>query len=74
MGHLRPELEGQGCRHERHGGKLTHINYAFGNVGADGKCFEVNQPGAGDAFADYQKRFYAADERSMASPTRSTSR
>lgn len=42
-------------------GKLTHINYAFGNVGADGKCFEVNQAGVGDAWADYQKGFKASE-------------
>ena len=35
--------------------KLTHINYAFGNVSADGRCFEVNAPGLGDAWADYQR-------------------
>jgi chitinase len=41
--------------------KLTHINYAFANVGADGKCFEANQTGVGDAWADYQKRFKASE-------------
>lgn len=40
--------------------KLTHINYAFGNVSAEGRCFEVNQLGQGDAYADYQKSFDAA--------------
>ncbi len=35
--------------------KLTHINYAFGNVNAEGKCFEVNAAGQGDAWADYQR-------------------
>ncbi|GGM59728.1 chitinase [Longimycelium tulufanense] len=39
--------------------KLTHINYAFGNVSADGRCFEANQQGVGDAWADYQRRFSA---------------
>ncbi|HEX2499362.1 MAG TPA: glycoside hydrolase family 18 protein [Actinomycetes bacterium] len=39
--------------------KLTHINYAFGNVSADGRCFEANIPGQGDAWADYQTRFSA---------------
>jgi len=39
--------------------KLTHINYAFGNVSADGRCFEANIPGQGDAWADYQTRFGA---------------
>jgi chitinase len=41
--------------------KLTHINYAFGNVSEDGRCFEANQAGVGDAWADYQTRFSAAD-------------
>lgn len=41
--------------------KLTHINYAFGNVGSDGRCFEANQTGVGDAWADYQRRFTAAE-------------
>nr|WSX48314.1 glycoside hydrolase family 18 protein [Streptomyces sp. NBC_00974] len=34
-------------------GKLTHINYAFGNISADGKCFTGNIPGEADAWADY---------------------
>ncbi|MCX5402836.1 glycoside hydrolase family 18 protein [Streptomyces sp. NBC_00335] len=33
--------------------KLTHINYAFGNISADGKCFTGNVPGEADAWADY---------------------
>jgi chitinase len=41
--------------------KLTHINYAFANVGADGKCFEANQAGQGDAWADYQRPAPAAE-------------
>jgi chitinase len=41
--------------------KLTHINYAFGNVGADGRCFEANEAGVGDAWADYQKGFKAGE-------------
>ncbi len=41
--------------------KLTHINYAFGNVSEAGRCFEANQLGQGDAWADYQTRFSAAD-------------
>ena len=40
--------------------KLTTINYAFGNVNAQGRCFMVNQAGQGDAYADYQKGFDAA--------------
>src|SRR5262245_34169583 len=35
--------------------RLTHINYAFANVNADGLCFEANAPGEGDAWADYQR-------------------
>ena len=41
--------------------KLTHINYAFGNVNEAGRCFEANQLGQGDAWADYQTRFAATD-------------
>jgi chitinase len=41
--------------------KLTHINYAFGNVNDQGRCFEANQAGVGDAWADYQTRFAAGD-------------
>ncbi len=32
VGHLRPQLPGEGHRSQRFGGYLTHINYAFGNV------------------------------------------
>ncbi|MER7076955.1 chitinase [Saccharopolyspora kobensis] len=39
--------------------KLTHINYAFGNLNTAGQCFQVNQTGEGDAWADYQRRFTA---------------
>jgi chitinase len=35
--------------------RLTHINYAFGNVSEDGRCFIDNIPGEGDAWADYQR-------------------
>ncbi|MBV1854825.1 glycoside hydrolase family 18 protein [Catellatospora tritici] len=41
--------------------KLTHINYAFANIGADGRCFEANEAGVGDAWADYQKRFKSGE-------------
>ncbi|GAA1771284.1 hypothetical protein GCM10009834_31950 [Streptomonospora arabica] len=41
--------------------KLTHVNYAFGNVSADGQCFMANQPGEGDAYADYGRSFGAAE-------------
>ncbi|GAA4906522.1 chitinase [Stackebrandtia albiflava] len=40
---------------------LTHINYAFGNVNQQGRCFMANQTGVGDAWADYQRRFTAAE-------------
>ena len=41
--------------------KLTHVNYAFGNVNAAGNCFEVNEAGQGDAWADYQRPATADD-------------
>ena len=41
--------------------KLTHLNYAFGNVNAQSRCFEANAAGVGDAWADYQTRFDAAN-------------
>ena len=34
--------------------RLSHVNYAFANVNAEGRCFEVNAAGVGDAWADYQ--------------------
>ncbi|MDX3540189.1 glycoside hydrolase family 18 protein [Streptomyces sp. MB09-01] len=34
-------------------GKLTHINYAFGNVSPQGTCFTGNVSGEADAWADY---------------------
>ncbi|HET6212122.1 MAG TPA: glycoside hydrolase family 18 protein, partial [Micromonosporaceae bacterium] len=40
--------------------KLTQINYAFGNINDQGRCFEANQLGVGDAWADYQRRFDAS--------------
>jgi chitinase len=40
--------------------KLTHVNYAFGNVGPDGKCFIGNVPGEADAWADYVRPLDAA--------------
>ncbi|MFE7564243.1 glycoside hydrolase family 18 protein [Kitasatospora sp. NPDC057500] len=42
-------------------GRLTVINYAFGNVSAEGTCFESNEPGQGDAWNDYQRAFSAAE-------------
>jgi chitinase len=41
--------------------RLTHINYAFGNVSEDGRCFIRNEPGVGDAFADFQRIYPAAE-------------
>lgn len=40
--------------------KLSHINYAFGNVSAEGKCFTGNVPGEADAWADYVRPLDAA--------------
>ncbi|MGW6565414.1 glycoside hydrolase family 18 protein [Streptomyces sp. NPDC054975] len=40
--------------------KLSHINYAFGNVSPDGKCFTGNVPGEADAWADYVRPLDAA--------------
>ncbi|MER6613848.1 glycoside hydrolase family 18 protein [Streptomyces xantholiticus] len=40
--------------------KLTHINYAFGNVNAEGRCFTGNVPGEADAWADYARPLSAA--------------
>jgi chitinase len=41
--------------------RLSHVNYAFANVNQEGRCFEANQPGEGDAWADYQRPFGAAE-------------
>ncbi|MBD0671149.1 glycoside hydrolase family 18 protein [Streptomyces sp. CBMA156] len=41
--------------------KLTVINYAFGNVSAEGTCFESNEAGQSDARNDYQRSFSAAE-------------
>ena len=41
--------------------RLTHINYAFGNVSSDGKCFTGNIPGEADAWADYARPLDAAN-------------
>ncbi len=35
--------------------RMTVLNYAFGNVSENARCFEVNQAGQGDAWADYQR-------------------
>jgi chitinase len=43
--------------------RLTHINYAFANVGPDGKCFEslTAPPGQSDPWADYEHTTDAAN-------------
>ena len=64
VGHLRPRLHGQErSTPSARPPELTHINYAFANVGADGRCFQANALGQGDAYADYQKSFDAASSR-----------
>lgn len=35
--------------------RLTHVNYAFGNVSPDDRCYVDGGPGEGDAWADYQR-------------------
>ncbi|WP_433534095.1 glycoside hydrolase family 18 protein [Micromonospora sp. CA-249363] len=35
--------------------RLTHVNYAFGNISEDGRCYVDGGPGEGDAWADYQR-------------------
>lgn len=42
--------------------KLTHINYAFGNIkDGDLTCYIETRAGYGDGYADYQKGFSAAE-------------
>ncbi|MFE6846631.1 glycoside hydrolase family 18 protein [Streptomyces sp. NPDC057686] len=41
-------------------GRLTHINYAFGNISAEGQCLSGNVPGEADAWADYVRPLDAA--------------
>jgi chitinase len=42
--------------------KMTVVNYAFGNINAQNlQCFEVNQAGQGDAWADYQRPVGASE-------------
>lgn len=40
--------------------QLTHVNYAFANLDGSGQCFQGNIRGEADAWADYQRRFTAA--------------
>ncbi|MCX5205143.1 glycoside hydrolase family 18 protein [Streptomyces sp. NBC_00237] len=40
--------------------RLTHLNYAFGNVDKGGKCFLTPVPGESDPWADYQRPLDAA--------------
>jgi len=35
--------------------RLTHLNYAFGNVSPDGKCYVDGAAPEGDSWADYQR-------------------
>ncbi|MGW1768001.1 glycoside hydrolase family 18 protein [Streptomyces sp. NPDC002073] len=35
--------------------KLTHINYAFGNITSEGRCTLGTTPGEADPWADYQR-------------------
>jgi len=39
--------------------KLTHINYAFGNVSPEGTCYIAPGAGVGDPWADFQTSFTA---------------
>jgi chitinase len=41
--------------------RLTHINYAFGNVSPQGECLMGNVPGEADAWADYVRPLEAGD-------------
>ncbi|MEU3602409.1 glycoside hydrolase family 18 protein [Streptomyces sp. NPDC006798] len=41
--------------------RLTHINYAFGNVSPEGKCMIQGPAGQADPWADYQRPVPAAD-------------
>ncbi|GAB4549703.1 MAG: glycoside hydrolase family 18 protein [Anaerolineae bacterium] len=41
--------------------KLTHINYAFGNVSTDYRCYMETRLGWGDATADFESSYSAAD-------------
>ncbi|MCX5192720.1 glycoside hydrolase family 18 protein [Streptomyces sp. NBC_00249] len=41
--------------------RLTHLNYAFGNVSAEGRCFTGSVPGEADAWADYVRPLDAAN-------------
>jgi chitinase len=41
--------------------RLTHIQYAFGNVSAEGECFMTDEEGEGDALADYGHTVPAGD-------------
>ncbi|MEU6157108.1 glycoside hydrolase family 18 protein [Streptomyces sp. NPDC047130] len=40
--------------------RLTHLNYAFGNVSPQGECLMGNIPGEADAWADYVRPLDAA--------------
>ncbi|HLI71427.1 MAG TPA: glycoside hydrolase family 18 protein [Ktedonobacteraceae bacterium] len=40
---------------------LTALDYAFGNISPDLKCYETDQAGQGDPWADYQRPFSASE-------------
>jgi chitinase len=56
LGYLVKNMETSGTA-----ARLTHLNYAFGNVNADGRCFESTEAGQADANADYQRLYTAAE-------------
>lgn len=41
--------------------QLSTLNYAFGNISADLQCYETDQAGQGDPWADYQRPFSATE-------------
>ena len=41
--------------------QLSALNYAFGNVSAQLQCYESDQAGQGDPWADYQRPFSASE-------------
>ncbi|MGH3328312.1 MAG: glycoside hydrolase family 18 protein, partial [Streptomycetales bacterium] len=55
-GYLVKDIDTSGAAAE-----LTHIEYSFGSISRDGRCFESNKRGQADAFGDYQRRFEAPE-------------
>ncbi|WP_067971864.1 glycoside hydrolase family 18 protein [Nocardiopsis trehalosi] len=41
--------------------RLTHLNYAFGNLDEDGECFMTDEEGRGDAYADYGRPYRGSE-------------